>query len=160
MRSKIITFFLALVVMTWAHSAMQANPSTAQQSATSSEKAKCPCCEKMAGGDMKDMKACCAHHDAMAGDDKEMASHPKQMASCCSKADKKDSSCCAGKDGASCMRDKDATAKGCGDNCSKDKTAASCCGDSCREKCTKEGKSCCSSQKKSAKNCCSHPSHA
>ena len=160
MRSNIITLVLALSVISWAQTATQTSPSTPQQSTTSTEKAKCPCCEKMSSSDMKEMHACCAHHGSIAADDKEMASRHKDMASCC--ADKKGASCCAGKDGASCMKDKDAAAKACcGDKCGKDKTAASCCGDACSaEKCTKEGKGCCSSEQKSAKNCCAHPNRA
>lgn len=155
MRSKIITLVLALSVVSWAQTATQPNPPTSQSGTASSEKEKCPCCEKMSGGDMKDMHGCCSHHDAMAGD-KDMASHHKDMASCCAgKGDKKDASCCAGKDGASCMKDKNGSAKACCDEkCSKD-TAASCCGQKCSgDQCMKEGKGCCSSEKKSAKNCC------
>lgn len=151
MRFKIITLFLALSAVSWAQSATQTSPSAPLQS-TTSEKAKCSCCEKMSSsdmkdkhGDMKDMHACCSHDDAMAGDHKDMTSHHKEMASCCE-----------GKDGGSCMKAKDAADKACcGDKCSKDTTAASCCGgkDS-GDKCSKDGKACCSSEKKSARNCC------
>lgn len=157
MKSKIMTLVLALSVVSWAQTATQTNPSTPQPGTTSSEKGKCPCCDKMSGTDMKDMHGCCSDHNAMAGEQKDMASHHTEMASCC---DKKDASCCSGKDGASCVKEKDATGKGCcGDKCSKDKTVASCCGDQCKgDKCSKEGKSCCSSEKKSAKNCCADQS--
>lgn len=151
MRSRIITVVLALSVFSWAQTATQTNPSAPQQSTTSTEKEECSCCEKMSSGDMKDMHGCCSHHDdAMAGEHKDMASH--HMASHHNEM----ASCCSGKEGASCMKDKDAAAKSCcGDKCSKDKTTASCCGEKCGAgKCGNDGAGCCSPGKKSAKKCC------
>lgn len=143
MKYKLIAVVLALTVMSWAQTATQTMPPTTDQSAAPAEKAKCPCCDKMAAADAKDSHSCCAHHDMKAGDMK--AGDMKDMASCC-----------AGKDAKSCTKgDKDAAGTSCcGDKCSKEKMA-SCCGD----KCSKDGKGCCASSKKTektARNCCAH----
>ncbi len=150
MKFKIIALFLALTVASWAQTATQTAPAAPQQS---TDKAKCACCDKMAAGEMGDMKdgaSCCAHHDMKTGDSKDMAS-------CCAGKDKDKASCCDGKDAKSCKRDsKDKNAKACcGDKCSKDKMAANCCGGKC-------GKGCCSDNKseKSANNCCEKQMHS
>lgn len=136
MKYKVIALFLALTVASWAQTTTQTAPAAPQQS---TEKAKCACCDKMAGGEMKEGASCCAHHDMKAGDTKDMAS------------------CCGGKDAKSCARDsKDKNAKACcGDKCSKDKMAADCCGGKC-------SKGCCSDNKsgKTAKNCCEKQMHS
>jgi hypothetical protein len=141
MKYKMLTLILALTVVSWAQTETQTAPATPQQSTAPAEKAKCACCDKMAAGDMKDMKSCCARHDMQAKDGKD----GKEMASCCS-----------GKDAKICMRNsKDKTAASCckegcsKESCGKDKTA-SCCGD----KCGKDGKGCCSKMEKTAKMCC------
>ena len=153
-----LALMLALTVASWAQTATQTTPSTAQQSTVPAEKAKCACCDKMAATDAKDAHACCAHHD-MKSDAKDKDS--KEMASCC--AGKMKSS--DGKDAMSCMKnDKDKAASCCKENCSKDscakdKTAAACCGSSCG----KDGeKGCCSGKKsdKTAKNCCAKELHS
>lgn len=132
MKYKMIAVVLALTVMSWAQTATQTAPSAPQQSTAPTEKAKCPCCDKMATADAKDAHACCAHHDMKGGDGKEMAS-------CCS--GKEAASCCGGKDAKSCMRS------------DKDKTAAACCGGNCGKEC---GEACCSGKKteKASKTCC------
>jgi hypothetical protein len=152
MKHKMLAILLALTVASWAQTSTPTAPSTPQQSTAPAEKAKCACCDKMTGGDMKDMHAsCCAHHDM--GKDKDMQSKDsKEMASCC--AGKEGMS---GKDAKACMRDgQDKQAASCckgsdKNSCGKDKTASACCG----SKCEKDGKGCCSGSKdKTAKNCC------
>jgi hypothetical protein len=156
MKFKMMAVVLALTVMSWAQTATQTAPSTPQQSTVPAEKAKCPCCEKMASSDAKDAPSCCAHHD-MKGHDME-AKDAKEMASCCAGKDAKSSD---GKDGMACMKsDKDKAAASCckdacgkdDASCGKDKTAAACCGNSCG----KDGKKgCCSGKtEKTARNCC------
>ncbi len=125
MKHKVFALILALTVMSWAQTSTPVAPSAPADS-TSTEKAKCSCCEKMAAGS-KDGHAACMRHGK--GD-------AKDMASCC--AGKEGSSCCGGKDAKSCM---------------KDKTAASCCkGDCCKDK----KASCCDRKpgKGCGKNCC------
>jgi hypothetical protein len=134
MKYKMLALILALTVATWAQTTTQTAPSAPQQSTAPADKEKCPCCDKMAVADSKDMKGCCAHHDMKAGDGKEAMS--------CMKGDKD-------KTAASCCKD------GCSkESCGKDKTATACCG----EECGKDGKGCCSSMKKdkTAKSCCKH----
>jgi len=136
-----LIMILALAVATWAQTSTQTTPATPQQSTVPTDKAKCACCDKMAGADAKDAPACCAHHDMRAGDGKEM--------SCCAAKDAKSS----GKDAMACMKNsKDKTAScckeastkvGCQDGCGKDKSAAACCA----WKCGKDEKSCCSRAK-------------
>ena len=148
MKHKMIALILALTVASWAQTATQNSPATPQQSTTPAEKGKCPCCDKMATADTKDAPACCAHHDHHSGDSKEMAS-------CCSAKDAK--SCC-GRDAKSCMRSKDKAT--CCADCSKDKTAAACCGGNCGKK--GEKGCCCAVNKteKTARNCCQHEHHS
>jgi hypothetical protein len=141
MKYKIIALILALTIVSWAQTATQNAPATAQQSAAPAEKGKCPCCDKMAA-DSKDNPACCAHRAQHSG-------NAKEVASCCSGKDGK--SCCGG-DAKSCPRgDKDKTAKSCcGDSCCKDKMAAAGCADCCKD-CEK-----CNKKEKTASNCCDH----
>jgi hypothetical protein len=145
MKYKLAALVMALAVMSWAQTATQPTPTTPQQSTAPADKAKCPCCDKMAAADTKDAPACCAHHG-------KHSEHTKDMASCGSGKDGM-SSCCSGKDAKSCMKGDKDKAGCCGDSCAKDKTAAGCCGD----KCGKDGdKGCCSSKKSetTAKSCC------
>jgi hypothetical protein len=145
MKHKMITLILALTVVSWAQTATQPTPSTPPQSSAPAEKAKCPCCDKMAAADTKDAHASCADHMKHmkhAGDGKEMAG-------CCSGKDKDAKSCCAGDDAKSCMKgDKDKSAC-CGENAGKDKTAGACCGG---KDC---GKGCCSKKTEKAVSSCS-----
>jgi hypothetical protein len=148
MKYKMLALIVALTVVSWAQTETQTAPPAAQQSTVPADIAKCPCCDKMAAGDMKDMKSCCAHHDMKSKDE---AKDGKAMASCC--AGKEGMSA---KDAKACMRKgKDKMASCCkgadGKNsCGKDKTAAACCGD----KCEKDGKGCCGGKDKTAKSCC------
>jgi hypothetical protein len=118
-----LALVLALTVVTWAQTATQNSPSTAEQTAPA--KAKCACCDKMAKSDSKDAHAAC------------MQKHEgKEVAACCAGKDEK--SCCGGKDAASCMKD--------------GKMAESCCkgkdGMKCDRKASKNcGKGCCGSNK-------------
>jgi hypothetical protein len=144
MKYKMVVLILTLAITSLAQTTTPTAPSTPQQG--SAEKAKCPCCDKMAAGEAKNASACCAHHDMNAKDGKEM------------------SSCCAGKksmsgdkDAMSCMRNAKDTAASCckqgcsNDSCAKDKTASACCGSSCG----KDGKGCCAKKaEKAAKSCC------
>ena len=103
----------------------------------------------------------------------EQSAPTDKKGSCCDKADAKDAhACCAhhdmkdksgkevascgGKDAKSCTRKSDdkTAASCCKDSCSKDKTASACCGGDCG----KEGdKGCCSKKgDKTAKSCCNH----
>ena len=137
MKHKMLAMILALTVVSWAQTSTQNTPAAPQQSTTPAEKAKCPCCDKMASADMKDMKGCCAHHDMQSKDS-------KGMASCCASKDAK--SCCSG-DGKSCARgDKNAKAGACKDCCSKDKMAAGACKD-----CGKTDHKCCCNSNKTDK---------
>lgn len=122
MRHRMLALILALTVASWAQTATQTTPSTPQQS-TPTQKAKCPCCDKMAAdkGDAKDAHGCC--QSMKAGDGKDMPS------------------CCQGKDAKSCMKD-DKMASACKDCCAKDKAAA-CCNHTNGKQC---GKSCCTSK--------------
>ena len=135
MKHKTRAMLMALVAMSWAQTATQTTPNP-QQNSGQAARAKCPCCDKTAAGEMK-----CAHHEMQAKDSKD----PEAMPS--------------GKDGMSCMRTKQATTASCcgkdceKDKCSKDKTTASCCGD----RCGKNGKNCCGKTgEKAAANCCRH----
>ena len=131
MKHKILALILALTVVSWAQTATQ-NPA---DSAGSTEKAKCGCCDKMASADAKGDKMSCPRHAAKNG---------KEMASCCGGKE----GCCVGKDAKACM--KDAKAGSCCKDCGKDKSASACCG--------KDSKDCsCGAKKdKTAKNCCGH----
>jgi len=129
MKYKMLALILALTVVSWTQTSMQPAPSTPQQS---TEKAKCPCCEKMAASDSKDAHAACMRqHDG------------KDMASCCSGKDGK--SCCGGKDAKSCMKDAKDAKSCCKDCCGKDNDkTASCCNHKAGKGC---GKDCCGSKK-------------
>jgi hypothetical protein len=140
MKYKMLAMIMVLTVTSWAQTATQGTAPTPQQNPAPAAKAKCPCCDKMAAGEMK-----CAHHDMQAKNGKEIEAMPD------------------GKKGMSCMRTKqDSTASCCGKDCendkcgkasdSKDKTAHSCCG----SRCSKDGKSCCASKagEKTAANRC------
>jgi hypothetical protein len=153
MKYKMLALIVALTVVSWAQTETQTAAPAAPQTTAPADKAKCACCDKMAAGEMKEMKSCCAHHD-MQGKDMQgkdvQAKDGKEMASCC--AGKEGMS---GKDAKACMRKgKDKTAsccKGDGKNsCCKDKIASACCGD----KCEKDGKGCCGGKDKTAKSCC------
>ena len=144
MKFKFVALILALTVMSWAQTATQSNPpsadsSTAQTAAPADAKAGCSCCEKGAT-DAKDGASCC-HHHAMSAD------NSKDMASCCGGKDAK--SCCDGKDAKACMRT------------GSDKASAGCCsGAKCADKDGKAG--CCTSDKKDATMamaCCGQHGH-
>lgn len=134
MRHKVLALVLALTVVSWAQTSTQTASSDQQQSI---EKAKSPCCDKMASGDSKDAKMC-MRHDKHAKDKDCCAG--KQTASCCSK------------DAKSCMKDDNASASCCKD-CSQDKTASSCCGKECKG-------ACCSKKTAVVLNCCRQGSHS
>jgi hypothetical protein len=123
MKSRMLALILALTVISWGQTATQSTPSSPQQG-TSTENAKCACCDKMS--DAKDGHAACMHNHG-----------GKDMASCCAGKDMK--SCCGGKDAKSCMKD--------GHDCcggkEKDKTA-SCCDRKAGKEC---GKGCCKGNK-------------
>lgn len=126
---KTLALILALTVASWAQTSSQTTPSTPQQSAVPTDKAKCACCDKMASADAKDAAACCAHQDTSA----------KGAMSCMrTNKNKAAASCC-----------KESCGKG---SCTKDKTSAACCAG----KCGKDGKACCAGIKadKTAKSCC------
>ena len=138
MKPKLIALILALTVMSWAQSTTPAP--TGQNS--NPAKASCPCCEKMASADHKDM-ACSKHKDASAKDGKEM--------SCCAGRDAKDAaSCCSGKDAKSCSKGDKASASCCGTGKPGDGHEMACC--------AKDGKddanACCS-----GKQCEKHTDH-
>lgn len=134
MKHRMLALMLALTVASWAQTATQPAASTSQPSAVTTEKSKCPCCDKMADSGAKGEHSCCAHQ-AKAGDGKETAS------------------CCGGKDAKTCTRGDKMAASCCKDGCGKDKTAS--CGKSCGKECKK---GCCASQKKTeaAVHCCAH----
>ena len=131
MKYKMLALILALTVISWAQTATPSTPSTPQQS-TAPDKAKCPCCDKMASSDAKDAHAACMRkHDG------------KEMASCCSGKDAK--SCCGGKDAKSCMKDDKTAASCCKGSCGKEKDkTASCCDRKAGKEC---GKGCCGANK-------------
>ncbi len=153
MKYRMMALILALSVMSWAQTATQGAPPATQEKTAPADKAKCPCCEKMAAADMKDMKGgCCMHQKGHAKHSGEMASccggkdgkscmkadkdKATATAGCCGK-DKMAEGCCGGKDGMSCMKD------------SKEKAAGGCCGGNGGNQCGKGG--CCSSANKSEK---------
>ena len=111
MKNKVFAVYLALtlalsamsVSLSWAQTATA--PSTAQQG--TAEKAKCPCCDKMADG--KDA-ASCARHSMSGSGDKAMTA------------------CCAGKDAKSCTQSASAC---CGDKSGKE----TCCNEKCAKDC-------------------------
>lgn len=122
MKYKLLALILTMTVVSWTQTATQSTPSAPQQS-TAPDKAKCPCCEKMASADAKDAHACCARH----GDHKADA---KGMASCCTGKD--GATCCGGKDAKSCMK---AGKDKCCADCDKGKTAKACCNSNCEKDC-------------------------
>jgi hypothetical protein len=129
MKHKLLAVILALTVVAWAQTATQSAPDS--QNATSTEKPKCGCCDKVASADMKDGKMSCPRH----------SKGGKETTSCCG-----EKGCCAGKDAKSCM--KDAKAGSCCKDCGKDKMASACCGKDCKEcPCSPE-------KEKTAKKCC------
>lgn len=138
MKHKILALILALAVTSWAQTSTP-NAASPQQNPAPAEKAKCPCCEKMASASTKDAHSCCAHHD-MKADAKEM--------SCCNG---KDAKCCGDKDAMSCMKGAKDAASCCDKNCGTDKAAADCCGGNCKH-C--ENGSCKKKEEKAASNCC------
>ena len=128
MKYKMIAAILALTVMGWAQTAAQTSPSTPQQSTAPAEKGKCSCCDKMSA-DKADAKD---GHACCAHHDMK-AGDDKEMASCC-----------GGKDAKSCMKDDKTAASCCKESCGKDKTAADCCDRANGKDC---GKGCCASKK-------------
>ena len=139
MKYKMIALMLALTIVSWAQTPTQSAPSSAPPSATTTDKEKCPCCEKTATANDKDA-AHCPHHSKKSQQSKEMTS------------------CCKGKDAKSCMRKGNDKAGCCGDSCGRDKTAAGCNGTVCAKEC---GKTCCSSKtEKAATNCCRGRMHS
>jgi hypothetical protein len=136
MKHKLIALMLALTVMSWAQSTTPAP--TSEQNSTPA-KASCPCCEKMASADHKDL-ACMRH----------AGKHGKEM-SCCSGKNAKDAaSCCTGKDGKSCSKDDKASASCCDKNKPGEAEEMACC--------AKDGKNgangCCT-----GKQCVKHTDH-
>lgn len=127
MKPKLIALILALTALSWAQSTTPV-PSAEQNSTPA--KASCPCCEKMASADHKDMD-CCKHHDASGKDGKEM--------SCCASKDGKDAPCCSGK-AVKCSKD--------------DKASASCCA-TAKPGEGQEMACCAKDNKNGAKGCCS-----
>ena len=120
MKCKMLALILMLTVVSWTQTATQSTPPSDQPSGTS-DKAKCACCDKMAKSDSKDAHAACMRkHDG------------KEMASCCTGKDDKES--CCSKEGASCMKD--------------GKMAESCKGMKCDHKASQDcRKGCCGSNK-------------
>ncbi len=131
MKFKMTALILALTVVAWAQTATPTAPAAPQQSTAPEQKAKCPCCDKMAMKDAKDAHSCCMHHEKDA-------------------SGKETASCCGGKDAMSCMKgDKDKTAHACcGDKCSKDAAGKMSCAGKCAKECEK---GCCSAKNKSEK---------
>lgn len=123
MRYKMLALILALTVISWAQTATPNSSANPQAGTQSSEKAKCPCCDKTANG--KGTVACASH-----------GKHSKEMASCCAG---KDGKCCGGEEAKACMKGD----KNCCSDCMKDKTAS--CGPACEKQC-KTG--CCNREKK------------
>lgn len=110
MKFKLFAIILGLTVVSYAQTATQTAPSTAQQSSTQSdEKKEATACQKM----MEGKEGCCMHHDMAAKDGKEAMA------------------CCEGKDAKSCQnmmkkgKDKMASMCGGGKCCGKD--AKDCC---------------------------------
>lgn len=141
MKYKMLAMIIALNVMSRAQTATQGTPANPPQRSAPASKGKCPCCDRMAAGEMK-----CAHHDMQAKGDKKMEAMPDggEDMSCMRTKQEAKASCC-GKD---CENDK------CGKASSKDQTAASCSGN----RCDKDGKKCCAGKTsdKTAAKCCRH----
>lgn len=129
MKHKLLALILALTLVSWAQTA---TPTAPADQPKSTEQEKCACCDKMASADAKGAKMCARH-----------SKDAKHGAGCC---DGKEGMSCCGKDGHSCMKDKQAAAACC-KNCGKEKTA-SCCGGECKEGCC--------SKTTAAMNCCHH----
>jgi hypothetical protein len=135
MKHTLLALILAFTVVSWTQEATQPAPAAPQQS-TTTEKAKCACCDKMSM-DAKGGHSCCMRHEHSADN--------KESMSCCSGKDGK--SCCGGKDAKSCMRaDKGAS---CCKDCGKDQTASGCCGGKCE-------KDCCKKMEHADMSCCHH----
>lgn len=130
MKHKVFALILAVTVVSFAQTSIQPTPS-APSGSTSTEKAKCACCGKMAA-DAKDGHAACMRQGK--GD-------AKDMASCC--AGKEATSCCGGKDAKSCMKGDKTAASCCKDGCGKG-NMATCCDRKAAKGC---GKGCCESNK-------------
>ena len=129
MKPKMLALILALTLVSWAQTATQ-NTSSTPQAGTSTENAKCACCDQMS--DAKGGHVACMHNHA-----------GKDMASCCTGKDEK--SCCAGKDAKSCMKDDKSAASCCKDGGGKEKhKTASCCERNAGKQC---GKECCKGNK-------------
>jgi hypothetical protein len=120
--------------MSWAQSTTPTPaPAPDQKSTPADTKANCPCCDKMASADHKDMAACM--HQSTAGKD------DKETMSCCAGKDAKDAAtCCSGKEGKSCSKDDKASAACCAGGKSGEGHEMACCSD-------KDGK-------KAAHDCC------
>ena len=122
MKYRMLALMLALTVASWAQTATQTATSASQPGAVTTEKSKCPCCDKMANSGAKAEHSCCTH-EAKTGDGEENA-------------------CCGGKDAKTCSRGDKMGASCCKDSCGKDKTATASCGKSCGKECKK---GCCAS---------------
>jgi hypothetical protein len=122
MKYKTIALILALSVISWGQNSTPNSNANPQASTQSTEKAKCPCCDKSSSKGA----IACARHGRQA----------KGMASCCAG---KDGKCCGGDQAKACMRGD----KTCCNDCMKDKTAS--CGPACENEC-KMG--CCHREKK------------
>ncbi len=136
MKYRLLALMLALTVASWAQTSSQTATSTSQPGAVTTEKSKCPCCDKMANSGAKAEHSCCTR-EAKTGDGEATAA------------------CCGGKDGKTCSRGDKMGASCCKDSCGKDKTASASCGKNCGKECKK---GCCSSKKKmeADMHCCSH----
>jgi hypothetical protein len=130
MKYKLLALILTVTIVSWTQTATQSTSSALQEN-TAPDKAKCPCCDKMASSDAKDAHAACMRkHDG------------KEMASCCSGKDAK--SCCNGKEAKHCMNDDKAAASCCKDCCGKEKDKTASC---CRKSGKECGKGCCGTNK-------------
>lgn len=136
MKYRLVALMLALTVAPWAQTTSQTSPSTSQPGAVTTEKSKCPCCDKMADSGGKAEHSCCAR-EAKTADGKETGA------------------CCGGKDGKICSRGDKTAASCCKDSCGKDKMASASCGKNCGKECKK---GCCASKKKmeADMHCCAH----
>jgi hypothetical protein len=121
MKLKLIALFLALTVMSWAQSTTpNQTPAPEQKAAPTDAKATCPCYDKPAAADHKDVHAC-MHHETTSQD-------AKEAMSCCADKDSINAdSCCSAKDGKSCSKEDKASAAPGGDGKSSGGHEMACC---------------------------------
>lgn len=144
MKIKIVAFALVLTVMSWAQSTTTSTQAQATDQKSAETKTNCPCCDKIASGDHKDMAACMRHNASGKKD--------KAVMPCCSSKDAKDAaSGCTGKYGKSCVKGDAASAACCaGGQCGEGHEMA-CCSDKDRKKTAND---CCGGKQ------CGKPDHA